>query len=907
METSGAMPDFRLIFESAPGLYLILTPTLHIVAVSNAYLRATKTSRDEILGRHLFQVFPDNPDDPEASGTRNLRTSLERVLADRVADAMAVQKYDIRKPESEGGGFEERYWSPVNTPVPDADGSVRYIIHRVEDVTEFVRARQHGREQAQLAESLRERADRFEAEIFQRAAEVQEANRRLETANLELSRLYSATKELDELKTRLFSNISHELRTPLTLILGPVEWLLGCSGLDDEQRRWLETIARNARALLRHVNDLLDVAKLEAGKMTVRYDEVDMVHLTRLTAAYFDSLARERGIHFRVDTPESLRVQADVEKVQRILVNLLANAFKFTPDAGHVHLQLRCEAGRGSFSVEDSGPGVPPALRSAIFEPFRQAEHAATRRHGGTGLGLAIVREFVDLMGGAIEVGDSALGGAAFRMELPMVAIVDAESDVDIDAALPPAAAVSIDEYLHPLSRPRGEDAVAAEAAGARTLPLVLVVEDNREMHHFVRDSLPPTVRTIGAFSGREGVDVAIASRPDLILSDVMMPDMSGDELVQAIRGMPEFDSVPIILLTAKADDELKVRMLRSGAQDFLTKPFLVAELVARVTNQLAMSHARQILQRELASSEADVSALAKDLAVRKRALEATLDDLRDRDAALAVLNAQLEQRVAERTAQLVAANRDLEIFSFSVSHELRAPVRHLIGFSRILKDRYGSLFDEDGRVYLQFIADGARRMNELMDALLAMGRVTRAEPDWCTIELGELVAEVRGELEPEFAGRRIEWNVGTLPLVHADRRLLKVVLSNLLLNAIKYTKKQAVACIGIGYSPSDHGAGAIWIRDNGVGFEPRFADQLFGVFRRLHSKEEFEGSGLGLATAQRIIEKHRGRIWAESRPGEGATFYFTLGEHEPAMTAPALSGEDRHGDALAHAGAVRH
>ncbi|HVH36370.1 MAG TPA: ATP-binding protein [Tahibacter sp.] len=887
MTMSADAPDFRRIFQAVPGPYLVLAPTLHIVAVSNAYLQATKTERDAILGRHLFEVFPDNPDDPQASGMRNLRISLQRVLADRVPDAMAVQKYDIRKPESEGGGFEERYWSPVNTPVLDPDGSVNCIIHRVEDVTDFVRARQHGREQAQLAESLRERAERFEAEIFQRAAEVQEANRRLESANQELSRLYAASRELDELKTRFFSNVSHELRTPLTLILGPVERLLGAAGLTEEQRGWLGTMARNARALLQHVNDLLDVAKLEAGKMAVHDDVVDLGHLTRLTAANFESLAKERGIDFRIDVPSSLRVRTDAEKVQRILVNLLANAFKFTPDAGRVQLHLAWEAGQGTLEVDDSGPGVPEALREVIFEPFRQAEQASTRRHGGTGLGLAIAREFLDLLGGSVAVGDSALGGAAFRVVLPLIAAAAGETVLDV-ASLPVAAVASPEP-----PRPAPVRDSAAAIAGPRALPLVLVVEDNREMHDFIRDSLPPQVASIGAYSGREGLTVALASKPDLILSDVMMPDMSGDELVLAIRALREFDNVPIILLTAKADDELKVRMLRGGAQDFLNKPFVVAELVARVSNQLAISHTRRILQDELASSEADVAGLAKDLAVRKRAVEDALDELRERDAALARLNAELEQRVVERTEQLTAANRDLEIFSYSVSHELRAPVRHLIGFSKLLQDRYGEQLDDDARSFLHFIARGARRMNELMDALLALGRAGRADPAWGEVDLDELVAEVRAELGPDTTDRRIEWTIGRLPRVQADRRLLKVVVTNLLSNAIKYSRTRDVTKIDVGHVDADPGSCHVWVRDNGVGFDPRHADQLFGVFRRLHSQEQFEGSGLGLATAQRILQKHRGRLWAESRPGEGATFHFSLGESAPVSAVPPVVAED--------------
>src|SRR5947209_8044703 len=157
--TPAAVPDFRALFESAPGLYLVLAPDLTIVAVSNAYLRATMTERAAIQGRNIFDVFPDNPNDPAATGARNLRASLERVLHNRAADAMAVQKYDIRRPEWQGGEFEERWWSPVNSPVLDADGSVSYIIHRVEDVTEFVRLKQQEALEHRRAEELSGRAE----------------------------------------------------------------------------------------------------------------------------------------------------------------------------------------------------------------------------------------------------------------------------------------------------------------------------------------------------------------------------------------------------------------------------------------------------------------------------------------------------------------------------------------------------------------------------------------------------------------------------------------------------------------------------------------------------------------------------------------------------------------------------
>src|SRR5437879_3704498 len=196
--SSHLMPDFQTLFESAPNLYLVLTPDLKIVAVTEAYLRATMTKREEILSRGIFDIFPDNPDDPIATGVRNLQTSLERVLQNKASDTMAVQKYDIRKPESEGGGFEERFWSPVNSPVFGPDKEVAYISHRVEDVTEFVRLKQERLKKEKPGESRRTTAGQMEAEVYQRASEVQEANRRLEAANQELLRGLSERKRAQE-------------------------------------------------------------------------------------------------------------------------------------------------------------------------------------------------------------------------------------------------------------------------------------------------------------------------------------------------------------------------------------------------------------------------------------------------------------------------------------------------------------------------------------------------------------------------------------------------------------------------------------------------------------------------------------------------------------------------------------
>jgi signal transduction histidine kinase len=355
-------PDFRALFEGAPGLYLVLTPDLRIVAVSDAYLRATMTLRERILGRGIFEVFPDNPADPQATGVRNLRASLESVLKNRAPHVMAFQKYDIQRPASEGGGFEVRYWSPVNCPILGAGGEVTYIVHRVEDVTEFVRVKQERVEQSKLTDALRTRAEAMEAEIYQHAAKLQDANRLLSEANYELARRDERLRELDRLKSQFFANVSHELRTPLALILGPLEKLVSSAELFGGARHDVDVALRNARMLLKHVNDLLDISKIEAGRMKPDYVATDLGKVLRVTAAHFEGLAQDRRVNFTVDGPSLPRAEVDPDKIQRVVLNLLSNAFKFTPDGGRVRFAWRTEdekAPRVILEVADTGPGSP--------------------------------------------------------------------------------------------------------------------------------------------------------------------------------------------------------------------------------------------------------------------------------------------------------------------------------------------------------------------------------------------------------------------------------------------------------------------------------------------------------------------------------------------------------------------
>ena len=245
-------------------------------------------------------------------------------------------------------------------------------------------------------------------------------------------------------------------------------------------------------------------------------------------------------------------------------------------------------------------------------------------------------------------------------------------------------------------------------------------------------------------------------------------------------------------------------------------------------------------------------------------------------------LNSELEHRVAERTAQLEEANQELESFTYSVAHDLRAPLRHIAGFSGILLEEFGPALNAEGGRYVQRIHEGTQKMGQLLDELLALARVGRRALNLQVTALTSMVKEVISILQPEIEGRHVEWKIADLPSVECDPTLTKQVFQNLISNALKYSRPRSPAVIEIGQM-NGNGDSVIFVRDNGVGFSMKYADKLFGVFQRLHSSEEFEGTGVGLATVHRIIKKHKGRLWAESELDSGATFYFTLGGPQPA------------------------
>jgi hypothetical protein len=366
-------------------------------------------------------------------------------------------------------------------------------------------------------------------------------------------------------------------------------------------------------------------------------------------------------------------------------------------------------------------------------------------------------------------------------------------------------------------------------------LAKILVVDDETAHLRALCDTLREHRYAVtGCASGEKALRAIAAAKFDLVLTDLMMPCMDG---IATIRAATQRDPDLVgIVMTGQGTIETAVEAMKAGAFDYIQKPFRVSVILP---------------------------ALARALEMRRLRME----------------NTALAQRVAARTRELEVINEELESFSYSVSHDLRAPLRNIQGYVELLGRPGAEPLPDKPRAQVGEIGRAATEMEALIGDLLAFSRMARTALMEQAVALEPLVRDAIGALGPETGGRDIEWLVAPLPTVRGDAAMLKLVFVNLLGNAAKYSRPRAVARIEVGTGERDDGRPSIYVRDNGVGFDPQYARKLFGVFQRLHGAEAFEGTGLGLATVRRIVSRHGGRAWAESAPDRGATFYVSLPE----------------------------
>lgn len=667
-----------------------------------------------------------------------------------------------------------------------------------------------------------------------------------------------ALAAIDRAKTTFFSNVSHEFRTPLTLILGPLEDELSQSGepMPRARRERLEAAHRNSLRLLKLVNTLLEFSRIEAGRMEAVFEPTNLASLTAELASNFRSACEMAGLQLVIDCealPEPVFIDRDMW--EKIVLNLLSNAFKFTLH-GQITVGLKPSGNKVMLSVRDTGVGIPSKELHRLFERFYRPQGTAGRSVEGSGIGLALVRELVLLHGGSIDVESTHGEGSSFVVTIPLGNAhlpVDRLGNARTQASTALGAAPYVEEAKRwlvqapapgeeslgeleqeevPSQREAAVISAAPEESSAHRRERIVWADDNADMRAYVRGLLADRFEVEAVVNGADALMAVRRELPDLVLTDVMMPQLDGFGLLRELRADERTRTVPVILLSARAGEESRLEGLAAGADDYLVKPFGARELLARVEAAIRLAQVRN----------------------------------------------EAHQQLSHYMAQLERSNQELDQFAYAASHDLKEPLRKIGSFAQIIAQNYADRMDAAGLKYLGIMVDAAKRMQVLIDDILSYARLGREDVPRRQVDMNALVRGVLSDLEIALQDVGAQVEVTSLPAVLGDPSQLRQLWQNLISNALKYRQPEQAPSIHVG-SDYQGGKPRFWVRDNGIGIDPRHFDRIFGVFQRLHSRDEYPGTGIGLAVCKKIVTNHGGAIWVESIPGRGTTFYFTLEE----------------------------
>ena len=735
-------------------------------------------------------------------------------------------------------------------------------------------------------------------------------------------------KELDEAKSRFTANIHHELRTPLTLTLAPLEAMLGgeFGQVPETQRGYLETMHKNSLRLLKLINNLLDHARIESGQAKLHRQPLDVKRVVSDIVESARPMAERKQVLLEAECGAVLpEVNADPDALEKVVVNLVGNALKFTDPGGRITVRAvaaepQAEGAGVVLTVIDSGIGIPPDQIDRVFDRFAQVDASATRRHEGTGIGLSLVKELVELHGGRVWASSEGLGhGAQFHVFLPLGSVdADAEEVVrtqdgrghalrrsfealaaDLEhhePDVPSENGVTRSERYRTAELERtverfegnreGNEAAGVEAEAIRRAEVV-IAEDNADMRRLLAHLLGAEFRVRTARNGREALELVRERAPALVVTDVMMPEMSGTELCEAIKGDATLAGVPVMLVTSKAEREMKIRGLELGADDYVTKPFHPRELLARARALVRL----RLLQEELAEQNA--------------ALDRALQHLRQSEVAL--IQAERLAAVGELAA--------------GIAHEVNNPVNFALNSLRVLRDTVGHVREFAGRLaavdwrdpgklpehalemqrleseigleevvatlaeLVGIVSEGLERTSRLVADLRDFGAPGEREP--APVDVRQTLESTLGMLGPHLAQARVrvESQLATdLPLVLGDASALKQVFLNLLKNAAEALEETG-GSIRITADRGPDGRGVVVsVEDDGPGIDPGLGERVFEPF--FTTKSAGRGTGLGLSICRRIAEAHEGTLEVTSNPGAGATFTLRLTREASDATA---------------------
>ena len=674
-----------------------------------------------------------------------------------------------------------------------------------------------------------------------------ESQRKLEQSNLQL-------RELDEAKSRFFANISHELRTPLTLIASPIEELRQHPLIKGEAALFqlVKIMEANSLRLLRLINNLLDLVRLEGkqNQITKKAVHIDELLLGVLTS--IQHIAGTKAIRLKSDfNPTEKLVLIDQDRLEKIVLNLLLNALKFTSTGGCVSLIWGVEGNELELEVEDSGIGISPEDLAHIFDRFWQANMSSTRKFQGVGIGLALVKELTESLEGEVKV-ESELGvGSKFSVRIP-VEFADpfhwpSVSEVFVEQHEP-----SSDEWLVSLYR-RAElfvDTAPVVAAtnhvdlARRKRPLVIVGEDQPDMARFISSQLKADFDVLIASDGQYAIDMTRQYNPDLLVLDLMMPEKDGLEVCRELKDQVEARGLPILVLTARADDETKITVLQNGATDFLTKPFSTTELQTRCRNLVALS------------------LLGGRVAVQNQELLRSMEQIKES-----------EVRMVQH-AKMISLGR----MSAGLIHEINNPLNYVMSAVKLLKRNsfQSTTFSSSDEVFVD-IEQGLKRVSDLISGLR-----TFSHPNSHQLESLNLLDSIRracrltSSMEAKSITPQIQ--IASDLVVRGNATQLSQVWINVIENAIDACKARPASDTPsfIHIAATDEGDEiCIEITDNGVGIPANILDKVFDPF--FTTKEVGSGMGLGLSICHSIVRSHGGRLEIESESSCGTTVSVTL------------------------------
>ena len=683
----------------------------------------------------------------------------------------------------------------------------------------------------------------------------------LNRAELEASN--QKLRELDEAKSRFFANISHELRTPLTLLIAPLESLIQSaeSSRPQEERDLMATMHGNSMRLLKLINDLLDLVRLESGRAQVSTQRVNVSHFINGLATAVGSVAKDKRIHLHAHVDDDLGiVLADPEKLERICLNLLFNALKFTAANGHVNFSAFKTDGWLAIEVRDSGMGIPADQLPHIFNRFWQADTSSQRKFQGMGIGLALVKELAEVQGGNVVATSEVGKGTSMTVNLPLLhgepsAPEEDESDpmtAEADADAPKnkdwiaelyrraelfPAMTSLQATLRPVET----------GIGRSRKPKLLIADDEPDMLRFLKSQLSATFEVIEAVDGQQAVEKAAQFLPDIILSDMMMPEKDGLQVCRELRERSITRSIPVVLLTARADEKTKLDCLAAGASDFLAKPFSLTEIMVRLKNLV------------------DSRLFQKELVVQKQQLENALEQIKETESMLV------------QNEKLASLGR----LSAGLIHEINNPLNYARQGLHIIGRSAKSLPEEERADFAETLKDVEEGVNRVIQIISDLRGFTRNTSQLNhAFDLKNVVATgLRFFSHVWKDGIQHEVDIPEDLEIRGDSNQFVQVLINFIQNAIdamatKTYPEGESACIRLS-AHARRDRILFSIKDNGPGIPQSIRDKIFDPF--FTTKDVGQGMGLGLSICNRIIADHGGRIEVVSQPGQFTEFILEL------------------------------